>query len=184
DLLQMDVKRFARFSSPGHAVTGDRTRSATERRERVGYEFAHSMIDDHSRVAFTELHQDERAETVTGFVERALGFFRELGIEPRRVQTDNHYSYVKNRSLRELLASEQISHHTIKARTPRHNGKVERYQQTLKREWGLGQRYRSSAHRAKALPHWTNHYNQQRRHSAIGNHPPINRVRNVLRQDI
>ncbi len=183
DLLQMDVKRFARFTSPGHAVTGDRTRSSTDRRERVGYEFAHSMIDDHSRVAFTELHQNERAETVTGFVERALAFYRTLGIDPRRIQTDNHYSYTKNRSLRELLAAEQISHHTIKPRTPRHNGKVERYQQTLKREWGLGQRYRSSAHRAQALPHWTNHYNEQRRHSAIGNHPPITRVRNVPRHD-
>jgi transposase InsO family protein len=183
DLLQIDVKRFARFSSPGHAVTGDRTRSGTDRRQRVGYEFAHSMIDDHSRVAFTELHQDERAETVTAFVERALGFFRELGIGPRRVQTDNHYSYTKNRSLRELLAGEQISHHTIKPRTPRHNGKVERYQQTLKREWGLGQRYRSSHHRALALPHWLHHYNEQRRHSAIGNSPPISRVHNVRGQD-
>jgi len=181
DLLQMDVKRFARFSSPGHAVTGDRTRSSADRREGVGYEFAHSIIDDHTRVAFTELHHDERAQTITGFVQRALGFFRELGIEPRRVQTDNHFSYTKNRSLAELLAANQVSHHTIKPRTPRHNGKVERYQQTLKREWG--QRYRSSAHRAKALPHWLHHYNEHRRHSAIGNQPPTSRVRNLPRHD-
>ena len=183
ELLQMDVKRFARFSSPGHAVTGDRVRSGAERRERVGYQFAHSVIDDHSRVAFTELHPDERAVTITAFFERALAFFRELGIEPRRVQTDNHFSYVKNGSLRELLDAEGISHHTIRPRTPRHNGKVERYQQTLKREWGLGQRYRSSGHRARALPHWLEHYNTTRRHSAIGNRPPISRVRDVLRQD-
>jgi transposase InsO family protein len=183
DLLQMDVKRFARFKSPGHAVTGDRSRTGVERRERVGYEFAHSLIDDHSRIAFTELHRDERAETVTGFVERALCFFRGLGIEPRRIQTDNHWSYIHNRSLRELLRREGISHHTIRPRTPRHNGKVERYQQTLKREWGLGQRYRSSAHRARALPHWLHHYNTDRRHSAIGNRPPISRVRKVLGQD-
>ena len=98
ELLQMDVKRFARFSSPGQAVTGDRVRSGAERRERVGYQFAHSVIDDHSRVAFTELHPDERAVTITAFFERALAFFRELGIEPRRVQTDNHFSYVKNGS--------------------------------------------------------------------------------------
>ena len=70
----------------------------------------------------------------------------------------------------------------IEARRPQTNGKVERYQQTLKREWGLGQRYRSSAHRARALPHWLHHYNQQRRHSALGDRPPIRRVRNVLRQ--
>jgi len=183
DLLQMDVKRFARFSSPGHALTGDRSRSGAHKRERVGYEFAHSVIDDHSRVAFTELHQDERGETVSAFFERALSFFRALGVKPRRVQTDNHFSYVKNTSLARLLAAEAISHHTIKPRTPRHNGKVERYQQTLKREWGLGQRYRSSDHGARALPPWLEHYNQRRRHSAIGNRPPITRVRNVLRQD-
>jgi transposase len=67
DLLQMDTKRFARFSSPGHAVTGDRHRSGADKRERVGYEFAHSIVDDHSRLAYTELHQDQRAPTVTAF---------------------------------------------------------------------------------------------------------------------
>src|SRR4051812_36948384 len=84
DLLQMDTKRFARFSSPGHAVTGDRTRSGVDRRERVGYELAHSVIDDHSRLAYTELHPDERAATVAGFCERALAFFDSHGIRPRR----------------------------------------------------------------------------------------------------
>jgi len=183
DLLQMDTKQFARFSRPGHAVTGDRFRSGAERRARVGKEFAHSVIDDHSRIAYTELHPDEQAGTVTAFLKRALRFYRALGIEVGRVQTDNAFTYVNNRSLRELLASEGISHHTIKPRTPRHNGKVERYQQTLKREWGLGQRYRSSAHRAEALPHWLDHYNLGRRHSAIGNAPPISRVRKESRQD-
>jgi len=183
DLLQMDVKRFARFSRPGHAVTRDRSRTGAERRERVGYEFAHSPVDDHSRVALTELHGDERAETVTAFTRRALVFFRSLGVEPRRIQTDNHFSYVKNGSLAELLQAEGISHHTIKPRTPRHNGKVERYQQTLKREWGLGQHYRSSAHRARALRHWLDHYNTGRHHSGIGNRPPISRVRKVSGQD-
>lgn len=183
DLLQMDVKQFARFSRPGHAVTADRSSTGAQRRERVGYEFAHSVIDDHSRVAFTELHTDQRAETVTAFFARALRFFRDLGIEPRRVQTDNHFSYTRNRSLAQLLAAQAISHHTIKPRTPRHNGKVERYQQTLKREWGLGQRYRSSAHRATALPHWLEHYNTSRRHSGIANRPPITRVRNLSGQN-
>ena len=120
---------------------------------------------------------------MTAFLARALGFYRELGIEPQRVQTDNHYSYVKNRSLAELLAREGISHHTIRARTPRHNGKIERYQQTLGREWGLGLSYRSSTARAQALPHWLQHYNRTRRHSATGNQPPISRVRNLPRQD-
>jgi transposase InsO family protein len=183
DLLQMDTKRFARFSSPGHAVTGDRHRSGSDRRERVGYELAHSVIDDHSRLAYTELHRDERAETVVAFLERALAFFAAHGIRPKRLQTDNAWTYTHNRALAQLLARHEIKHRTIPPRTPKRNGKVERYQQTLKREWGLGQRYRSSAHRAKALPHWLDHYNEQRRHSAIGNQPPINRVRNLPGQN-
>ena len=184
DLVQMDVKQFARFSSPGHAVTGDRSRSAARKRDRVGYEFAHSLLDDHSRFAYTELHKDQRAETVVGFVERALTVLAAHGIEPKRLQTDNAWAYSKNRALAQLLAARAIEHRRIPPRTPKRNGKVERYQQTLKREWGLGQRYRSSEHRARALPHWLRHYNEQRRHSAIGDRPPISRVRNVLGQDI
>ena len=183
DLLQMDTKRFARFTRPGHAVTGDRSTSGARMRERVGYELAHSMIDDHSRLAYTELHRDERGPTVVGFVERAIAFFRSHGVEPRRLQTDNAWTYTKNRALASLLEREGIAHRTIPARTPKRNGKVERYQQTLKREWGLGQRYLSSEHRARALPHWLDHYNRSRRHSSIGDRPPIIRVRDVLRQD-
>jgi transposase InsO family protein len=177
DLLQMDTKQFARFSRPGHAVTGDQRRSGREKRSGLGYEFAHSIIDDHSRLAYTELHADQRAATVVAFVTRALAFFAGFGIEPKRLQTDNAWIYTKNAALAELLACEGIAHRTIPPRTPKRNGKVERYQQTLKREWGLGQRYRSSRHRALALPHWLEHYNTTRRHSGIGNAPPVSRVR-------
>jgi transposase InsO family protein len=183
ELLQMDTKRFARFARAGHAVTGDRRRSGAEKRMRVGNEFVHSMLDDHARLAYSELHPDERAQTVTAFVERALDFFAAHGVAAKRLQTDNAFVYVKNRSLGELLARRGVEHRRIPPRTPKRNGKVERYQQTLKREWGLGQRYRSSEHRALALPHWLEHYNTTRRHSAIGNRPPIDRVRNLLRQD-
>ena len=86
DLLQMDTKRFQRFTRPGHAVTGDRFRTGTEKRTRVGHEFVHSIVDDHSRLAYSELHPDQRAATVTGFVERALAFFAAHGIEPKRLQ--------------------------------------------------------------------------------------------------
>ena len=183
DLLQMDTKRFQRFTRPGHAVTGDRFRTGAEKRMRVGHEFVHSIVDDHTRLAFSELHPDERAETVTGFVERALEFFAGHGIRAKRLQTDNAFVYVKNSSLRQLLAAHGIQHRKIPPRTPKRNGKVERYQQTLKREWGLGQRYRSSEARAKALPHWLLHYNTTRNHSEIGNRPPISRVRNLSRHD-
>jgi hypothetical protein len=124
DLLQMDTKRFARFSRPGHAVTGDRNTTGAQMRERVGYEFAHSIIDDHSRLAYTELHADERGETVTGFVERALAFFAGYGVEPKRLQTDNAWCYAHNRALLGLLAEHGIAYRTIPPRTPKRNGKV------------------------------------------------------------
>ena len=96
DLLQMDVKRFARFSRPGHRVTGDRYRTAKEKRNGPGWEFCHSIIDDHSRLVYSEMHGDEQAPTVTAFVERALVFFAGHGITAKRLQTDNAFAYVHN----------------------------------------------------------------------------------------
>ena len=150
---------------------------------RVGYEWVHSLIDDHTRLAYSELHPDQRAATVTGFVERGLAFFTRLGITPRRLMSDNAWIYTRNASLARLLAEQQIHHLLIPARRPQVNGKVERYQQTLRREWALGQIYRSSDHRADALTYWLRHYNEQRPHSAIGGRPPISRVPNLSRQD-
>jgi transposase InsO family protein len=183
DLLQMDVKRLARFTRPGHRVTGDRYRSAKEKRSGPGWEFCHSIIDDHSRLVYSELHRDERADTVTAFVERALAFFAGHGIQARRLQTDNAFTYIHNRRLRELLARHGIHHRRIPPRTPKRNGKVERYQQTLAREWAYGQRYRNSHARAAALPIWLEHYNIHRNHSSLGNRPPISRVRNHPRHN-
>jgi transposase InsO family protein len=185
DLLQIDVKRFARFTRPGHKVTGDRYRSGAEKRAKVGWEYCHSIIDDHTRLAYSELHGDERADTVTGFVERALVFLASHDIQPRRLQTVYAFAYMHMRSLRELLAHHRIQHRRIPPRTPKRNGKIERYQQTLAREWAYGQRYRSSTARATALPIWLTHYNTTRPHSAIGNRPPIIRapVRNDPRQN-
>jgi transposase InsO family protein len=184
DLLHIDTKRFQRFTRPGHAVTGRRQRTGAEKRMRIGHEFVHSIVDDHSRLAYSELHGDERAPTVVAFVARALRFFAAHGISAERLISDNHWSYTHNRALRELLERHRIRHLLIEPYRPQTNGKVERYQQTLKREWALGQAYRSSQHRATALQHWTRYYNEQRRHSAIGNRPPISRVRNVPGQDI
>src|SRR6266581_4360330 len=141
--------------------------------------FAHSTVDDHSRLAYVELHDDEKAETVTGFVERALAFFAEHGITAKRLMTDNGFSYVKNRSLRELLARNGIRHLTTQPYRPRTNGKVERFHQTMAREWAYGLSYRSHRQRNQALPHWLDHYNTRRPHSSLGGRPPISRVHNV-----
>jgi transposase InsO family protein len=181
DLLHMDVCSYARFLRPGHRVTGDRSQSRRGRsiETRVGYDYAHAIVDDHSRLAFVELHDDEKAQTVTGFVERALAFFAEHGIVAKRVMTDNAFTYVKNRSLRELLARNGIRHLTTEPYRPRTNGKVERFHQTMAREWAYGLSYRSHRQRNQALPHWLDHYNGQRPHSSLGDRPPISRVHNV-----
>jgi transposase InsO family protein len=183
DLLHIDSKRFVRFTRPGHAVTGDRRRSGAEKRMRVGYEWVHSLVDDHSRYAYSELHRDERAATVTGFVERGLAVFAAQGIEAKRLISDNAWTYTHNRALAELLLDRGVRHLLIPYRRPQVNGKVERYQQTLKREWALGQTYRSSDHRAQALSHWLNYYNERRPHSSLGGRSPISRVHNLPRQD-
>jgi transposase InsO family protein len=182
DLLHMDVSRYARFLRPGHRVTGDRSQRSRHwmRPEtRVGYDFAHAIVDDHSRLAYVELHDDEKADTVTAFVERALAYFERHGITAKRLMTDNGFSYVKNRLLRALLAERGIRHLTTQPYRPRTNGKVERFHQTMAREWAYGLAYQSHHERNQALPHWLNHYNHRRPHSSIGNRPPISRVHNV-----
>jgi transposase InsO family protein len=182
DLLHMDVCSYARFLRPGHRVTGDRSRQSRRwmRPEpRVGYDYAHAIVDDHSRLAYVELLDDEKATTVTGFVERALAFFAEHAIACKRLMTDNAFAYVKNRSLGELLATRGIRHLTTEPYRPRTNGKVERFHQTMAREWAYGVSYRSHRQRNQALPHWLDHYNRRRPHSSLGDRPPISRVHNV-----
>jgi hypothetical protein len=111
DLLHVDWTTLARFAEPGHAVTGDRTSSAAKKRRKLGYDLVHAIVDDHSRFAYAEVLADAKACTVTGFIERALAAFAAHGIEASRLMSDNAWSYVKNRSLRELLSSRGI--HTI-----------------------------------------------------------------------
>jgi transposase InsO family protein len=182
DLLHMDVCRYPRFRRPGHRTTGDRSqrkRHWMHAATRVGEDYAHAIVDDHSRLAYVELHDDERAATVTAFLERALVFFAAHGITARRLMTDNAFTYVKNRSLRELLAARGIRHLTTQPYRPRTNGKVERFHQTMGREWAHGRSYPTSMHRASLLKDWLEHYNHQRPHSAIGNRAPITRVHNL-----
>lgn len=183
DLLHVDWTTLARFAEPGHAVTGDRTSSAAKKRRKIGYDVVHAIVDDHSRLAYAEVLPDAKAATVTGFVERALDSFATRGIRSRRLMSDNAWSYTLNRSLRELLAEREIRHLTIRPHRPRTNGKVERFIQTLEREWAYGLVYASSDHRERALPHWLHYYNHGRPHSSLEGQPPISRVHNVCRQD-
>ena len=183
DLLHIDVSTYGRFSRPGHAVTGDRHRTSDEKREGVGYDYAHACVDDHSRLAFAQIRDDERAATVVEFILAALRFYERHGITIRRILTDNAWTYTKNRALRELLAARGIEHWTTQPYRPRTNGKVERFHQTMAREWAYGLSYRSSTDRRRALPHWLEHYNERRPHSALGGRSPISRAHNLSGQD-
>jgi transposase InsO family protein len=183
DLLHIDVKTYPRFDSPGHAVTGDRKRPGRENRKHLGQDYAHAAVDDHSRLAFSQLYPDERAGSVVRFMERTLAFYRSHGISVKRILTDNAWSYTHNLALAELLAKEGIEHWTIRPYRARTNGKVERFHHTMAREWGYGVSYASSTYRGRALPHWLEHYNKRRPHSGIGDRPPISRVHNLRGQD-
>jgi transposase InsO family protein len=181
DLLHMDTSEYVRFQKPGHRVTGDR--SSQDRQHRDGIDFAHAVVDDHSRLAYAEIHPDQRAATVAAFLERALAFYAGHGIVVKRLMTDNAWIYVRSRAVRALLARNEIRHLTTKPYRPRTNGKVERFHQTMAREWAYGLVYRSHHERAAALPHWLNHYNRTRPHSSLGGRPPTSRVHNLRRQD-
>jgi transposase InsO family protein len=176
NLLHMDVKKLGRFAAPGHALSADRSR----RSRGAGWEYVHSVVDDCSRLAYAEIHRDETAGTVTAFTRRALDWFLGQGIVCERLMTDNAFAYTHSRSFAELLRRRAIGHLRTRPYTPRTNGKVERFNQTLQREWAYALEYASSDARQEALPHWIEHYNERRTHSALGNRPPRARVRDVL----
>ena len=151
DLLHMDVKRYPRFTRPGHAVTGDRTKTGAEKRGALGHDnYFHAIVDDHSRLAYGELLTDERADTTTAFVKRALAWLAQRDISARRLMTDGAWSYTHNRALRAFLDERGIRHIVTPPYTPRWNGKVERFHQTMEREWAKGLRYRNSTARNQA----------------------------------
>ena len=178
DLLHMDVSEYVRFKRPGHRVTGDRR---SQDGTPDGVDYVHAIVDDHSRLAYAEIHDDARTETAVGFLCRALAFYGSHGISASRLMTDNAWAYTKGRAFRELLARHGIRHLRTKPYRPRTNGKVERFHQTMAREWAYGLVYRSHRERARALPHWLDHYNHTRPHSSIGDRAPISRVHNVRR---
>lgn len=181
-LLHMDVKKLARFSVPGHRVTGDR--STKDLHRGIGYDHLHCVVDDHSRIAYVELHPREDADTNVRTLERALAFFAELGLEPpEAVMTDNALVYRRSQAFQELLGGAGLRHIRTPAYTPRWNGKVERFIQTLQNEWAYSRSWPNSSTRARSLQSFIRYYNRRRPHSSLGDRPPINRVHNVCGQD-
>jgi len=171
-LLHIDAKKFARIEGIGHAIHGDRSR----KRRGVGWEVVFVCVDDHTRLAYAEVHPAENAICATRFFRRALRWFESLGVRCERVLTDNARCYAST-AFTALCAEEGVSQRFTRPYTPRTNGKAERFIQTLKRRWAYRCAYRTSAIRAASLRPWVAHYNHHRPHRAIGRIPPIARLR-------
>ena len=175
DLLHVDIKPLNRFVRPGHRAEGRGQRPTSK---GAGWEYVHVCVDDHSRVAFTEIHEDQTGETCAGFLRRAVAWLNKRKVRVKRVMTDNAKAYTVSRAWREAVEDLGIGRHlTTRPYRPQTNGKAERFIQTLKREWAYGKTYRSSAARAKALPRWTDEYNRRRPHGSLGDQPPETRLR-------
>jgi transposase InsO family protein len=175
-LLHVDTKRLVRFQRPGHRVTGDRRR----RSPGAGFEYLHCVVDDHSRLAYVELHPAEDGETAARVFRRALAAFAELGLDPpEAVMSDNAFAYTKSNAFTSALAAAGARHIVTPPYTPRWNGKVERFIQTLLREWAYVRTWESSSARARALLSFLRFYNKRRPHGSLGGRPPLSRVHNV-----
>ena len=168
DLLHLDIKRLGRFDRPGHRVTGNRTQDSPG----AGWEYLHVAIDDRSRIAYTELHSDERAPSAVAHLQAAVAYYRRLGVAIRRVLTDNGACY-RSREFAEACRQLGIRHRFTRPYTPRTNGKAERFIQTALREWAYAFTYASSRQRAEHLPRWQHDYNWHRQHGSLNGKPPI-----------
>jgi transposase InsO family protein len=149
----------------------------------MGFVYLHACLDDNSRYAYVEQHRDERADTSAAFMRRAFEHFKELGLDPpEAVMSDNGNAYRSGVFRAELqrVGARQI---LTPPYTPRWNGKIERFFQTLKREWAYAHSWCTSAHRSRAMASYVRYYNRRRPHSSLGDRPPISRVHNVHGQD-
>lgn len=172
DLLHLDVKRLGRFQRPGHRVAG---RLAGHRSRGAGWEYVHVAVDDHSRIAFCSIRDDETARSACRALEQAVRYYAALGIRFKRVPTDNGSCCVSN-CFRRLCRRLGMKHIRTRPYRPRTNGKAERFIQTALREWAYARSYSSSALRAEHLPVWLHHYNWHRPHASLDYLPPISRA--------
>ncbi len=178
ELVHMDVKKIGRIPDGGgwRAHGREMGRSWARRKTKVGYDYVHSVVDDHSRFAYSEILNDEQAATTAAFFMRALACFAAHGISVDAVMTDNAWNYTHSNALRRILDSSGIDHVRIKPHCPWQNGKVERFNRTLQSEWAYRTVFATNTERTAALAPWLDHYNTRRRHSALGGLPPINRL--------
>ncbi|MFJ6054893.1 IS481 family transposase, partial [Streptomyces sp. NPDC092307] len=191
ELVHIDIKKLGNIpDGGGHKVMDRRsgmdnkiatTSARKSSKPVIGYAFVHSAIDDHSRLAYSEVLTDERQHTAIGFWQRANAFFTAHGITVERVLTDNGACY-KSKLFTGALTAAGIAHKKIRPYRPQTNGKVERFNRTLLDEWAYLRPYTSNNERTAALTDFLHTYNHHRCHTALGGHPPISRVNNPAGQ--
>jgi transposase InsO family protein len=182
ELVHVDVKKQGRIPAGGGWRIHGRDRRAGSRRLRgQGYDFIHAAVDDRSRLAYAEILADERKETASAFMARAIGFFADRGITVERVLTDNGSCY-RSKPFARVLAEAGIGHRRTRPYRPQTNGKVERFNLTLKWEWAYSRPYGTNASRTEALERWLHHYNYHRPHMAHAGRTPITVLNNVPRK--
>jgi transposase InsO family protein len=177
DVVHVDVKKLGKVP-PGGGWRVHGRDARPNRHRKIGYCFVHSAVDDHSRLAYSEIHDDEQGTTAAGFWRRARAFFAGHGIVVRAVLTDNGPCYRSQEWMHELVAGGAVPRRTRPYR-PQTNGKVERFNRTLLDEWAYVRAYASEADRRRRLDSWLHTYNHHRCHTALGGQPPVTRVDNL-----
>jgi len=185
DLVHVDIKKLGRIpDGGGHRsrgrAAGKRNKTGTAANRRPGYAFLHNAVDDHSRLAYTEILSDEKKETAAGFWARAHAYFESCGITVQRVLTDNGSCY-RSHVFRDALGPD-IKHKRTRPYRPQTNGKVERYNRTMLDEWAYAKPYASEAERVAAFADWLHRYNHHRGHTSLKGQPPVTRVTNLSGQ--
>jgi transposase InsO family protein len=184
ELIHVDVKKLGRIPDGGGWRVNGREASPTSHRGH-GYDYIHSAVDDHTRLAYSEIHTDEKADTCAGFLRRAADFYADHGIAGvERVLTDNAMAYRLSHAWKQALAEIGATGKRTRAYRPQTNGKVERFNRTLAEEWAYIRPYASNTERTEALPDFLHGYNYHRCHTALGGQPPISRVNNPAGQYI
>ena len=193
ELVHLDIKKLGRVPDGGGwrahgrgsapALAADRARTRTRRRGGPvgGYRCIHHAIDDYSRVVYSEILDDERKETAAGFFQRANAFFKDLGVTVQAVMTDNGACY-RSRAFNQVLSSAGVKYRYTRPYRPQTNGKVERFNRTLAREWAYAHTYTSQTQREAAYQTWLHHYNHHRPHTALDGQTPANRIHNLTRK--
>lgn len=179
ELVHMDVKKLGKIPDGGgwRALGRAETVQHRHKKVKVGYDYVHSLVDDHSRLAYSEVLPDETGRTCAAFLQRAAAYFASKGIvRIERVITDNAMQYRRSKDMKLVCEALGAKHKFIKPHCPWQNGKVERLNRTLATEWAYRTTYATNHQRAAALAPWIEHYNTERRHSALKGKPPVSRL--------